>query len=316
MKKIIKNMPIEKYHENKMVISSTGLKEIKKSTRHFLYYLTRQEKPKKHFDFGNAFELAIMDKVNGSDLFEKEVAVFPESILVNDALTEKPDLKVPKSSKSFKDASAKWHEAHDGKYIIADIGEKESNEALEAMVNSCLSDSTIKKLLSNTEYQNSYFWKHKTGVLCKTRPDVNKLRKNVLVDIKTCQDASQSAFARQAANLEYYLQACMQIDGAVGSGAMKQVDNYFWLAVEKEPPYNACIYELQQYDILWLMDMYHDTMQKAARAIELLKNAKDPYFSNIMGYGENADNPYGIIQVEIPLYYKYQNNFMLDNSPE
>lgn len=309
MKKIIKDMPIEQYHENKLVISSTGLKELKKSTRHFLYYLTRKEKQKSHFDFGNAFEIAIMDKVNGTKEFDKAVAVHPDTEFIDAALNEKPDLVSPRSSKVYKELTAKWNDSNKGKYIISDTGETESKEALDIMVNSCTSDPTIMRLLSNTEYQNSYFWKHKTGVLCKTRPDVNKRNKNVLVDIKTCRDASPSEFGRQSANLDYPLQACMQIDGAISSGAMSTVDNYFYLAVEKQPPYNACIYELQKYDIIWMMDVYEETIERAAKVLEMLKDANDPYFTNIRGYGERSENEFGIMTLDIPLYYKYQNNY-------
>lgn len=309
MSKIIKDLPIEKYHENKLVISSTGLKELKKSTRHFLYYLTKKEEKKSYFDFGNAFELAIMDRVNNTDYFEKEVCVFPDDLFINKALEEKPDLKSPRASKTYKALSDVFREKNVTRYIINDYGETESNESLNYMIDSCMNDSTIVKLLSNTEYQNSFFWKHKTGVLCKTRPDVNKKKKNVLIDIKTCVDASPSGFSRQAANLDYYLQAIMQIDGAISSGAMKTVDNYFWLAVEKQPPYNACIYEFQKYDIEWMFDVYEDVMQRASDALKLLKNSQDVNFTHVRGYGEQSENEYGILTMDIPLYYKYNNGF-------
>lgn len=306
--KIVKDMDIEKYHENKMILSSTGLKELKKSTRHFIQYLTTEQEKKTHFDFGNAFELAIMDKVSGTKLFDKHVSVFRDHELYNKVLSDRPDLKNVRACKEYKDEKESFYSQHEDKYIILDKGEKESLEALNEMVDSCIKDKTIKRLLSNTEYQNSFFWKHPSGVLCKTRPDFNKIKKNVIVDLKTMIDASPEAASRQAAKLEYFLQAVMQCDGAVRSGAMPRVDNYFWLAVEKEPPYNAVIYEYSEYDRDYMTEYYDHLMERAAKSFELIKKLEKNEIDFIMGYGETAENEYGILQMEIPLYYKIRHN--------
>lgn len=305
--KIIKDMSIDKYHADKMILSSTGLKEVKKSTRHFIQYITTEQERKLHFDFGNAFELALIDKVNGTNEFDKYVAVFKDAELYDKIAKKRPDIKSVRSTKEFKDEKNDFLSKKDDKYIILDKGEKESLESLNEMIDSCIGDNTIRKLLSNTEYQNSFFWTHKSGVKCKTRPDLNKSKKNVLVDIKTMLDASPDVASRQAANLDYFVQACMQCDGAVSSGAMKTVDNYFWLAVEKEPPYNAVIYEFLEYDRDYMMEYYNELVNKAAESFKLIEKLSKKEIEHIRGYGERADNEYGILTMEVPLYYRINN---------
>ena len=76
---------------------------------------------------------------------------------------------------------------------------------------------------------------------------------------------------------------------------METVDNYFWLVVEKEPPFNATIYEFSKSDIEWAFDELDFILHKIARARE-----EDKY----PGYTDRADNVHGILTAEIPLYYK------------
>jgi len=172
------------------------------------------------------------------------------------------------------------------------------------MIDVCANDETIKKLLSGTEYQVSTIWKDKeTGLICKSRPDICQRKKSVIVDIKTTLDASPQGFARQAANLNYPIQAITQITGAIESGLMPSVDNYFWLAVEKTPPYNHALYEFQQTDIEYYSDALGYYLNRCAHALKLLSNA-DGDLSRVPSYGESSDNKYGIIQLDLPLWYR------------
>lgn len=302
---IYTDLSIDKYHENASIVSSSGLKKVKKSTRDFIHYIINGETQKSCFDFGNAFELALMDMVNGTNLFEEEVAVMPTCYWIDKALESNKDLKVPANSKVYRDLKEDFLRDNFGKYIITDVGDSESKEALDAMVRSCTSNTTVHKLLSGTTYQVSLFWRDKdTGVMCKTRPDISLTKKRVLVDIKTCKDASPHGFARDAANLDYPLQAAIQSRGATETGLMESVDNYFWLAVEKTPPYNLGLYEFQQDDAEYFSDVLDHYLQRCAKAIRVLSEMEDNDLSNVVSYGENAQNRFGIIPLDIPLWYR------------
>lgn len=290
---IYTDLSIKDYHANRTHFSSTQLKLAKRSLKEFHWYITGKIKPvdKIEFSFGNAFELALLDKQN----FESLVAIEQDSAWIKKALADKPDLKVPRNSAVYKAEYSKFESENVGKYIVAETG-KHSYEAIEKMLESCYQDAVIQKLISNTEYQLSLFWTDKeSGLKMKTRPDICKRKKNSIVNLKTTTDGSPKEFSRDLANLDYPLQACIEISGCLNTGLMESVDNYFWLVVENEPPYNATVYEFAKEDIEWCMDNLRYIITKTKRALDE---------SLFPGYSDQASNQFGILQASIPLYYK------------
>lgn len=290
---IYDNISIEAYHENRFIVSSTGLKEAKKSSRHFAYYLDRGSESKPCFDFGNAFELALIDKINGTSQFLQAVTIYD------------PEMRPEQGKGITSAANQDWKKAlhNTGRYVINKTG-AESLETINQMVESTVHDTIITQLLDGTDYQKTFVWKdEETGILCKSRPDISKQRKNVLLDVKTTRDASPQGFAKEAANHDYPLQAIMQIDGVLKSGFLDVVDDYFWLAVEKTAPYNAVLVRFPEDEIRYFYDTYRYYLKRCANTIELLRESKGD-FRSIPGYTENADNRFGIIDLNVPLWYK------------
>lgn len=286
---IFTDISIEDYHSQKDWFSSSGLKKAKKSLKDFYLYITgyydNDEKPQ--FHFGNAFELALLD----SESFNSKVAI--EDEILNQIYISNPDVKSPRSTTIYKD----WYENQiaQKKYIIKYEG-KESFRCIEEMLKSCYADAVIQKLIKNIEYNYSLCWiDEKTGLKLKTRPDICQSKKNIIVNLKTTTDGSPEAFSRDLAKYDYPFQACMEIDGALSSGFMSSVDMYFWLVVEKEPPFNATIYEFTKDDRYWCFDEYRYTLDLVAQAV---RENKFP------GYSQRASNKHGILEAKIPLYYK------------
>ena len=281
---IYEDLSIEAYHENKTHFSATQLKKAKRSLKEFKYDLddeTEQER-KSHFDFGNAFEMALC---NGIDKILDYVVVLD--------IEDRPELDKGITSK----LNQAWKKEilNGPKLVVAKDG-KESLETLKLMVESCLENPTIVSFLQNTYYQKSCFWTDKeTGLNLKTRPDITQVERSIVVDIKTTLDGSPQKFSRDASNLDYFVQAVSQIDGVINSGLMPSVDNYFYLVVEKVAPYNATIYEIDVEDLIWLNDSYEYLKDKVAKAMKS---------GEFKGYDYNSDNKYGIMRMDIPLYYK------------
>lgn len=104
----------------------------------------------------------------------------------------------------------------------------------------------VSVLLSDGHPETSAFWvDEETGELCKCRPDwVSPAGDGViLVDGKTCQDASQDGFGRQIWSYAYHLQAAWYADGyEKASGA--RVHGFVFAAVESWWPYAAAAYML------------------------------------------------------------------------
>lgn len=291
---IHENIPIEEYHKDPRIVSASGLKMAKKSSRHFGYYVTNKEAPKAALDFGNAFETALLDKINGT----KE---FAETVIILD-----PENRPDKTKGITARINQDWKNEvlNCGKYVIKAQGETESLTALDQMVASVMSEPLITELLTVVDYQKSFIWKDEaTGLKCKTRPDIGIKNKRVILDIKTTKDASPRGFARECANFDYPLQAIMQIEGAKATGYLEEVDEYFWLAIEKTPPYNAVLFRMQAEDRDWLRDQYEFYLKRCAEVLKDLKTHDNIYlFCN--GYNENADNKYGVLDLELPLFYK------------
>lgn len=291
---IYTELSIDDYHANKTHYSSSSLKHGKNSLKEFKAYIDGKydkEGRVSHFDFGNAFELALIEP----ERFVDEVAIWDESQIVKMIMTERPETKSVRSTKAYKDVKNAFYENNDSKYIIALEGD-ESYETIKVMLSSCYEDRIIQSLVKNTEYQTSVFWTdEKSGLNLKTRPDISKEKSGIIVDVKSTIDGSPRGFSRQMANLDYPFQACLQIKGAIEGGLMEKVDSYYWLVVEKVLPYSATLYEFAPDDIEMCMDELNYKLQRIGEGVRL---NKFPAYSN------EADNKYGILTAEIPLWYR------------
>lgn len=281
---IHKDLSIDDYHQNPTHISASKLKKAKKATNFILVESDDDDSKRQMYDFGNAFETALIEP----EKFNEEVCII--------------DLKKrPVPDKNFQTAANRdWKKAQielaGDKYILMQNDKKESNEDLQAMVKSCNDKPFIKSLVSTSEKQVSIFWKDlESGLSLKTRPDLIKETPNgvVIVDVKTCKDASPNGFAKDAATLNYPIQATMQIQGV--EEMIGPVSHYFYLAVEKTAPYNAQLYRLTDEDREFFDGQTRELYSKVAKAKE----------SGIYpGYEEQADNAQGIIDLPIPLWAK------------
>ena len=287
-KGIHKDIDIDDYHADLDWLSSTLLRKASASTRHLWYYLNTEDEDERkfHFDFGNAFEISLLDQSR----FGKAVAIYDDSEIIEKISTERPNIVGFGLTKEYKAWKKQFYSENESKYIINKTG-KESYETIEAMLDSCYRDSVIQSMIKGIEYQYSLGWiDEETGLQLKTRPDICKLNKNVVVDVKTSLNGSPDSFGRDIGKYKLHIQAIMQIDGVLKTGLMPSVDAYFWLVVEKNPPYNATLYEFTEWQQEESMDEYRF----------LLKTVKEAKEKNLWtGYSGFADNKYGILPAPI-----------------
>ena len=93
------------------------------------------------------------------------------------------------------------------------------------------------KLLLSLGYTIPKFWTDpETGLLCKCRLDA--VKPDTVVDIKTTLDASTKAFARDAYNYGYHVQAAHYLQGVEATTGHHP--KWYFLVIEKKPPY--CIH--------------------------------------------------------------------------
>jgi len=91
----------------------------------------------------------------------------------------------------------------------------------------------------------SFYWIDAvTGLRCRGRADALRLDWGVAIDLKTTEDASPAGFARAVANYKWHWQNAFYAQGLTATWQDPQA--FFFVAVEKEPPFLPAIYELDQ----------------------------------------------------------------------
>ena len=99
-------------------------------------------------------------------------------------------------------------------------------------------------LLQGGKPEVSVFWQDEdTGEECRCRPDYWNDGYNIIVDLKTTQDASPTGFAKSIANYRYHVQAAFYMQG-VYAATGKYPERFVFIAIEKEAPFAVGVYEI------------------------------------------------------------------------
>ena len=89
-----------------------------------------------------------------------------------------------------------------------------------------------------------------TGAPCNSKPDfdiIDKQAPRLFVDLKTTTDASPKGFSYSVNSYRYDVQAAFYMDGA--EAQFEPREGFFFIAVEKEPPYAVAVYNTPE-DVL------------------------------------------------------------------
>lgn len=227
----------EEYHKDP-ALNKSGLVELARSPRHFKAMKEEPKETTPAMVFGSAFHLAVLEP----DEYKKKIVIAPS---------------VPKRSKADK---ATWAAFNDRvqKGGLIPISQEDA-DTIEHMKKAVLENETAAALLSDGIAELSGFFRDQTGVMCKIRTDwITGDR--IVVDLKSCRDASFSAFQRDSANLKYHWQAAFYLDGLTTLTGEEHVD-FLFLCVEKTVPYGVAVYRLD-----------HEAIEAGRRQIRPLIN--------------------------------------------
>lgn len=220
--RIVHGMPAADYHAARGVNAST-LKALRKSPAHY-YGLTRDphRPPRETSAAMKAGTLA-------------HAALLEPETLASRYVVKPTDLDMRTK------AGKEWRAAQALEVIDAD-----QMAAALAQAASVKRDPEAASLLASGAAEVSAFWEDpETGRACKCRADwVHETGAGViLVDVKTCQDASPKGFARAVDAYGYHLQAAWYARGyALASGS--PVLGFVFAAVESDWPHVAANYML------------------------------------------------------------------------
>lgn len=143
-------------------------------------------------------------------------------------------------------AADQWAEAHAGQIVVdgPDYATDESAK-IGAIRDACRRRPDLKAMLeAQGKGEISFVWQdEKTGLICKGRLDryCTLYGDSIVLDLKTCRDASLHAFSRDVASLHYYVKAAWYLDGL--NSLAPAARRFVWIAAESLPPYEIALYE-------------------------------------------------------------------------
>jgi PDDEXK-like domain of unknown function (DUF3799) len=221
----------EDYHAEKEFVSRSAIMDF--SISHYTYW-AKHLNPMKHardttpaMKFGSAFHTYILEP----EKFLKDYAIYPLKVLLKDVGREAYD----KFKKECEEIETSF------KTILL----SQEYLTLLEMRNRICDNLNAVNLISNARIENSFFWQDEhSGMLLKARPDI--LHDNMIVDLKTCSDASPRAYQNEMVKYGYHVQGAM-IRDAVEAIEGRRINTVINICIETKYPYNMAIYMIDEF---------------------------------------------------------------------
>ena len=208
----------EDYHALKAV-SPSQIKVLGRSPLHYYDQFLAEDREKREptpqMLMGTALHTAVLEP----ELWDSTIAVPPHSF--------------DRRTKVGKELAAEFERESAGKIVLS----PEDADQVRRMADAVRKHPAAGFLLDLPgRREASYTWTDEaTGLECKTRPDWHSEDRRIVVDVKTCRDASRVEFAKAIANLDYHVQAAWNQD-ALGA------QQFITIAVENTRPYAVAVY--------------------------------------------------------------------------
>lgn len=226
-------------------LSSSALKSFAKSPNHYIEYVTGKKETTPAMLFGSAFHCWILEPKE----FAKRYAVAP---------------KVDRRTKAGKEV---WNAFVEGSKDMDVLTQQDMGLILDmharirehAPAQKIIDDCTSYELMIDGTIADVTF-----------RGIADGLSDSYIVDLKTCQDASPEAFQRTAYQSFYHEQAAAY-------QLLFGVQKFYWIAIEKNAPYNVAVYQQSQ-----------DAFMKAKHHLESLVRQWDAWDGKPQSYGNEV----------------------------
>ena len=228
-----KDLTNEEYHADKDFISRSAIMDYAQSPYDYWAKHINPNRPKKdstpQMEMGSAFHKMILEP----NTMQDEFVVLPEPVLLKDVGREKYD--------AYKRAIAEIETTN--KIVIP----FKTYLDLDAMRLRIHKHESAMNLINDARIENTFLWQDEhSGLLLKARPDI--LHENMIVDLKTCNDASPRAFQNSMVLGGYHVQGAMIRDG-VEAIEGRRINNVINICIETKYPYNMAIYIIDEFAI-------------------------------------------------------------------
>lgn len=217
--RIIAGLPASDYHAGPE-LSNSGISDLLKSPLHYWRRHCDPHRPAKDETAGQRHGTVAHAAILEPDTFADRFPVLPY-----------PDRRTK--------AAKEWIEALRPEQTA--ITEAERDTALRQRENVLALPDVAQALARGMPEISAYWTDAATGTSCRCRPDWVHYSGDagvVLLDVKTCPDASPAEFARQVARMGYHRQAAFYSAG-YGIASGKPVLAFIFVTVETQWPYAA-----------------------------------------------------------------------------
>lgn len=225
----------EQEYRQHPAISRSQLFKLRESPEKFRYYMDNPEPATPALVFGQLLHAMVLQP----ETFWNDFEVMPT---------------VDRRTKAGKEEYAAFEENSKGKTIVT----AEMFQTAVEMCGKLMSNEYVKKLL-NGEREKPFFWVDElTGEECKCRVDclshINGM--DIIVDLKTAENADTDTFMRHAIKYGYNLQAAMY-----GEGVKANTDKgcaFVFIVIEKKAPYAINILQADKAFVLHGFDLFRE----------------------------------------------------------
>ena len=253
--KIYSDLSNADYHSMSDHVSSSFVKAVAK---HSIQRAMKKFDPTPALIFGDAMHTYFEDRL----AFVRRFVVFDDTEIVAKILEQRPEISVPSMTREYKTFKAEFEQSvKDDQTVITQY----EMQSIEYMYKSAVDNTGLQSIYQDFDHDD--IWDEYSfltnepdyhGLNYRVRPDrllVKDEQPVVIIDWKSCRDASERAFRADFWKFRYDLQAAFYCN-------LLEVpmDQFFYVAIEKEFPYNSAVFSLNE-----------DTQMKAMRELELIK---------------------------------------------
>ena len=225
---LLLNYDAAQYHE-KVALSASTAKHLLRSPAHYLRSREEQDSTTLPLRLGTLTHALVLE----AHTVDKRFAVLPGM--------------ASRKLKSGREAADAWESLPEnaGKMVFDVETFQRAQRTANAVLNHPLAGPLFK---SGCVTEATVFWTETIDgsmVPCKARLDCYREPDNIVVDLKTAQDASPEGFRAACRQYKYHLQAA-HYARAVEIATGKRPDRFLFVAVESEEPHGVGVYELDE----------------------------------------------------------------------
>lgn len=225
----------EREYRQQPAISRSELWRMHESPEKFKYYRENPPEPTPALLFGQVVHKLLLQP----ETFNDDFAIAPN---------------VDRRTKDGKEAYNAFLTASEGKGIVT----PDVYETAQRMAQKALQEPLVQKLLAGKK-EVPFFWTDEdTGIDCKCRVDcLTEIGDNlIIVDYKSCTDASNDSFMRDAMKYGYTLQAAMYSDGVEKN--LGRTPLFVFIVQEKTEPYSLNILQAEEAFVRYGYDLFRE----------------------------------------------------------